>query len=56
MTEDRDDNIFIAKVIGSSSKQISIPDEVCKFCDVEKEDLVKFKILQIKKGTKNEKS
>jgi len=52
MTEDRDDNIFIARVIGSSSNKVSIPDEVSKFCGIEKQDLVKFKILQIKKGEK----
>jgi len=41
-----DDNIiFIVKVVGTSSKTINIPDEVCKFCNINQGDLIKLKLL-----------
>ena len=47
------DDIFIVKVGGATSKTIHIPDEVCKFCNIERGDLIKLKLLDKKKGVKN---
>lgn len=50
-----DDNVFIVKVTGSSSKTINIPNEVCEFCNVNNGDLIKLKLLDVKKGDKKKK-
>jgi len=42
-------DIFIARVVGASSKSVNIPDEVCRFCSIEHEDLIKLQIVEIKK-------
>lgn len=42
-------DIFIARVVGASSKSVNIPDEVCRFCGIEHEDLIKLQIVEIKK-------
>jgi hypothetical protein len=56
-THRNDDDIFIVKVIGTSSKTINIPDEFCKYCDISHGDIVKLKLvgkksLKEKKGDK----
>lgn len=42
-------NIFIVKVVGTSSKTINIPDDVCNFCNIKRGDLIKLKLLEKKK-------
>jgi hypothetical protein len=51
-SDNNDDNIFIVKVIGTSSKTINIPDEVCKFCEIEHGDIIKLKLIAKKRLTK----
>ena len=48
--KDEDDNIFIVKVTGNTSKTITIPDTVCEFCDIDFGDLIKLVIKDIKSG------
>ena len=48
-----EDNIFIVKVIGTSSKTINIPDEVCKFCDIDHGDIIKLKLISKKRFNKS---
>ena len=54
-TDKEEDNIFIVNVVGNTSKTINIPDEFCKFCNIEQGDLIKLKLLCIiKVQTKKE--
>jgi len=49
------DDIFIVEVNKSSTgstKMISIPQEVCRFCDINEGDLVKLKLLEKKSKKK----
>jgi len=51
LKQDECDDIFIVEVNKSSSgstKIISIPQEVCKFCDINEGDLIKLKLLDKK--------
>lgn len=49
-----DDTEFVAKVkkTGTNSLSITIPIDTCDFCDIIDGDLVKFKIIKVKKGKK----
>jgi hypothetical protein len=46
---DEENVVFIAETTGTTTKLTKIPKEVCQFCDIEKGDLVQFKILCVKK-------
>ena len=47
-----ENNIFIVNVVGTTSRTINIPDEFCKFCNIEQGDLIKLKLLCVKKTNK----
>jgi antitoxin component of MazEF toxin-antitoxin module len=48
-----EDEIFISKVkTTGNSLNVTIPIDICDFCEIKDGDLVKFKILKIKKRKK----
>jgi len=50
MAEIGEDEIFISKVkITGNSLNVTIPIDTCDFCDIADGDLVKFRIVKIKK-------
>jgi len=49
---DVENNIFIVRVTGKTSKTIIIPDTVCEFADINFGDILKLDIKAIKKGKK----
>lgn len=46
--------VFVARTSGSSgsSQQISIPEQICEFCGISDNYLVKVQILECKKSIK----
>ena len=54
MAELDDFEIFVSKVkkTGSNSLNITIPIDTCEFCEIEDGDLVKFKIIKIRRSKK----
>ena len=44
------DNIFIVRVTGKTSKTIIIPDTVCEFVGIDFGDILKLNIQEIKPG------
>ena len=47
-----DNNIFIVRVTGKTSKTIVIPDTVCEFADIGFGDILKLDIKAIKKPSR----